>query len=87
SSKSSLGKRRNFEDKENQLLDIHQNRFTTPPPCENNSFLESSYTVFDKGLTNYKDGMKIDLELVVQETDETAISYSECSFDYNSWKN
>ncbi|CAJ0645603.1 1528_t:CDS:10, partial [Entrophospora sp. SA101] len=37
-------------------------------------------------LSNYKVGMEIDPKLLIQETNEVTAPYSECSFNYISWK-
>ncbi|CAG8539442.1 6688_t:CDS:10 [Ambispora gerdemannii] len=95
---SALGKRRDSENyEENRILKKRQNRCTTPPPREDHSlmntligsskFSESSQlAVFVGGIPNYEEGVEIDPELAVQETDEAAIPYFERSFDHNSWK-
>ncbi|PKK72975.1 hypothetical protein RhiirC2_776584 [Rhizophagus irregularis] len=48
-------------------------------------FLESNqHSIFYGGLPNYEEGIKIDPELVLKETNEVMIPYFEQSFNYDS---
>nr|CAG8655650.1 6310_t:CDS:2 [Entrophospora candida] len=62
---------------------INQNCDTTPPHEDDsliNPFIESPKAGDRKGrLPNYKVGMEIDPELLIQETNEVTAPYSECS--------
>ncbi|CAG8651050.1 21496_t:CDS:2, partial [Dentiscutata erythropus] len=71
-----------------QVLYFKENysSLVTTPLHESNNIVDTLIWPPKEELTNYDNSMEIDL-VVVQETDETSIPYSECSFDYNSWKN
>lgn len=65
-------------------IPLHEDDLITPFVGSSEFSKSSRISVF--GLPNYEEGMEIDPELVIQETDEITIPYSERSFDYNSWK-
>ncbi|CAB4415978.1 unnamed protein product [Rhizophagus irregularis] len=53
---------------------------------ESPKFSESNqHSIFYGGLPNYEEGIKIDPELVLKETNEVMIPYFERSFNYDSW--
>jgi hypothetical protein len=53
---------------------------------ESPKFSESNqHFIFYGGLPNYEEGIKIDPELVLKETNEAMIPYFERSFNYGSW--
>ncbi|CAI2171278.1 6383_t:CDS:2 [Funneliformis geosporum] len=70
-STNTLGKRENASDAEEER---------SPKFSESNQ-----HSIFYGGLPNYEEGIKIDPELVLKETNETMIPYFERSFNYDSW--
>ncbi|CAG8597002.1 9147_t:CDS:2 [Dentiscutata erythropus] len=93
---SDLGKRENASDtEEERVLKRQYNRdgYITPLPrrldnliIESPKFSESNqHSIFYGGLPSYEEGIEIDPELVLKETNEVIIPYFERSFNYDFW--
>ncbi|CAB5384677.1 unnamed protein product [Rhizophagus irregularis] len=69
-------------DQEDQ--DLLQNTNTLGKRENASDAKEERHSIFYGGLPNYEEGIKIDPELVLKETNEVMIPYFEQSFNYDS---